>query len=260
MTLFNPGFDIQPQSNPLGFQYGTDVFGPQVESRTLDAIRSSLRNPECSGPETVYAIAMDVGKKIHKAELERRMLLFGVVTYASGRLGDEPIRSQGHIHRISTHSGWSPPELYEIWSGRAVIYMQETAKDDPGRCFAVVAEPGDVVIVPPSWAHATISADPKEALTFGAWCDREYGFEYKEVRGHQGLAWYPLLGTDEELNWMHNVSYEYRELIIKRPESYESLGIEKGVPIYKQFETDPDRFQWVSKPELAINIWHNFLP
>ena len=33
------------------------------------------------------------------------------------------------------------------------------------------------VIVPPGWVHATISADPKQPLTFGAWCDRDYGFE-----------------------------------------------------------------------------------
>jgi len=51
--------------------------------------------------------------------------------------------------------------------------MQETAEDQSGRCFAVIAQTGDVVIVPPYWAHATISADPEQPLTFGAWCDRE---------------------------------------------------------------------------------------
>lgn len=28
---FNPGFDIIPTVNPMGFKYGADVFGPQVE-------------------------------------------------------------------------------------------------------------------------------------------------------------------------------------------------------------------------------------
>jgi glucose-6-phosphate isomerase, archaeal len=27
---------------------------------------------------------------------------------------------------------------------------------------------------------------------FGAWCDREYGFEYAEIRRHKGIAWYPV--------------------------------------------------------------------
>lgn len=261
MTLpFNPGFAIRAQHSPLGFQYGPDVFGPVPEQRTLEAIRGSLRNPACDGPEIVYAIVMDVGKVGHRAQLEERMLLYGAVTYASGRLGDEPVRSQGHVHRISQHSGWSPPEVYEIWSGRAFVYMQERAADQPGRCYAVIAEPGDVVIVPPAWAHATISADPMQPLTFGAWCDREYGFEYGEVRRHRGLAWYPLVRPDGTLEWRRNESYAPAELTIKEPNSYAELGLESGTPIYTQFERDPDRFRFISQPETRQDVWAHFVP
>ena len=143
----------------MGFAYGAGVFGPAPERRSLDAIRRSLRDPDCAGPDPVYAIAMDVGREEHRPELRDRHLLFGVVTYAAGRLGEEPVRSQGHVHKVATRSGWSPPELYEIWAGRAVVYMQERAADDPGRCFAIEAGPGEVVVVPPGWAHATVSAD-----------------------------------------------------------------------------------------------------
>ncbi|VTM23942.1 glucose-6-phosphate isomerase [Raoultella terrigena] len=157
-------------------------------------------------------------------ELKKRMLLFGVVTYAAGRLGEEPVRSQGHIHRISQHSGWSPPELYEIWQGKAIIYMQERVEDDPGRCFAVIAEPGDKVLVPPGWGHATISADPEVPLTFGAWCDREYGFEYDAVRAHKGLAWYPLL-QDNHVIWQHNSRYLPGRLQAITPRRYVEFGL-----------------------------------
>ncbi len=191
--MANYGLDMTITRQPLGFCYGEDVTGPMPEIRTLDQIRPSLRNPDCEGPEQVYAIAMDVARLADRQELEKRMLLFGVVTYAAGTLGDEPVRSQGHVHRISQHSGWSPPELYEIWQGKAIIYMQEYVDDDPGRCFAVLAGPGEKVLVPPGWGHATISASPNEPLTFGAWCDREYGFEYEAVRARKGLAWYPLV-------------------------------------------------------------------
>ena len=94
---FNPGFNIEPTTYPMGFVYGTDVFGPQVENRYLKDIRKSLSDPDCEGPEVVYAIAMDVGKKIHAELLKDMHLLYGVVTYAAGKLGKEPIRSQGHI-------------------------------------------------------------------------------------------------------------------------------------------------------------------
>ena len=53
---FNPGFDIIPTVNPMGFKYGADVFGPQVENRYLRDIRGSLSDPQCDGPEIVYSI------------------------------------------------------------------------------------------------------------------------------------------------------------------------------------------------------------
>jgi glucose-6-phosphate isomerase len=257
---FYPGFDIQPTTQPMGFEYGPNVFGPNVENRTLDSIRKSLRNPKCSGPDPVYSIAMDVGKKEHLQQLKHLHLLYGAVTYAAGKLGDEPVRSQGHIHKVSPLSGWSTPEVYEIWSGEAIIYMQETADDQPGRCYAIIAKPGDVVVVPPYWAHATISADTEQPLTFGAWCDREYGFEYDSVRAHKGLAWFPIHTPSSEIEWQKNPHYKECELIVKRPERYNQLKIEQEKSIYEQFEQNPDKFLFVPQPQIVKDIWTNFVP
>lgn len=256
---FYPGFDIEPVTNPMGFRYGAGIFGPLVENRGLDSIRRSLQDPDCDGPDPVYSIAMDVGKTEHKPLLEKLHLLYGVVTYAAGKLGREPVRSQGHIHKISPASGWSTPEVYEIWSGKAIIYMQEKAEDQPGRCYAVEAGPGEVVIVPPGWAHATISADAEQPLTFGAWCDREYGFEYDGVRAHKGLAWFPVLDGNK-ISWQKNPLYKESELIVKTPGGYDFLNIEPGKPIYTQFEENPKRFDFVPYPGLMKELWENFIP
>src|ERR687888_196269 len=93
LLKFDPGFDIRPTSEPLGWEYGENCFGPRAELRPLDAIRPSLRDAGASGPDPVYAIVMDVGKQEHRQELQKRMLLFGCVTYAKGRVGDEVVRS-----------------------------------------------------------------------------------------------------------------------------------------------------------------------
>lgn len=257
---FYPGIDIKAKQHPLGFEYGKGVFGPEVEYRKLDDIRKSLRDPHCDGPEIVYAIAMDVGKKEHFERLKELHLLFGVVTYAAGKLGKEPIRSQGHIHKVSPLSGWSTPEVYEIWAGRAIIYMQETAKDNPGRCFAVEAGAGEVIVVPPGWAHATISTDAEQPLTFGAWCDREYGFEYDDIHAHNGLARFPLVGQGGKIEWEANPHYRYSQLQVKKPADYALLGIEKNKPIYTQFEENESRFSFVPFPEYKSKEWENFIP
>jgi len=258
---FDPGFDIKATSSPFGFEYGAGVFGPDVEIRALDAIRQSLADPNCIGPEEVYAIAMDVGKEIHQEKLQEIHQLFGVVTYAAGTLGKEPVRSQGHIHKKSNYAGgWSTPEVYEIWSGEAIIYMQETAMDDPGRCLAVRARPGEVVIVPPFWAHATISANPEQPLTFGAWCDRDYGFDYKDVRAHGGLAYFPFVDGEHEIIWKKNDRYSDQKLIEKSPRIYREFGLAEGKPLYTQFEEDMDKFLFVPRPDLHKEKWVDFMP
>lgn len=259
--FFNPGMNVFPTSGKLGFEYGADCFGPEVENRTLDAIRKSLADPTCDGPEIVYSIAMDVGKNIHKAKLDELHLLYGAVTYAAGRIGNEPVRSQGHIHKKSVYAGgWSTPEVYEIWSGEAIIYMQETAKDNPGRCFAIRAKAGEVVIVPPFWAHATISANAAEPLTFGAWCDREYGFDYDDVRAHKGLAWFPILDDNNDITWKANTAYEKSELIEKSPRIYSEFDITPGKSIYAQFEENEHKFDFVPKPKSVKSLWVDFVP
>ena len=72
MSAFSPGLEVRALRDPLGFEYGPGVFGPAPEMRSLDAIRKSLRDPGCAGPDPVYAIVMDVGREEHRAELLRR--------------------------------------------------------------------------------------------------------------------------------------------------------------------------------------------
>lgn len=255
---FDSKLGVHCAGSDLQFSYDPGVFGPRPEFRSLDAIRRSLRDPQCSGPDPVYSIVMDVGRDEHQEDLRRRMLLFGVVAYAAGRLGDEPVRSQGHIHAVAPHCNWSTPEVFEIWEGRAIIYAQERATDDPGRCTAIAANPGDKVVVPPEWAHCVINADPQNRMVFGAWCDRQYGFVYDDVRAHAGLAWFPVLHGSDEIRWEANPHYTISDLSIRPARSYPELGLDPALPMYEQFARDPDSLQWVSQPARAAELWPRF--
>lgn len=259
--MIETGLGITFDEKTHEFVYPAAVFGPpQAEQRHLKDVLHSMADPEATGPEIVYSIAMDVGLENDRADLLERELLFGIVAYADGSIGKEPVKSQGHIHSISKACQMSTPEVYEIWSGEAIIYMQERAMDDPGHCYAVRAKAGEVVIVPPGWAHCTINASKTKRMIFGAWCVRDFGFEYDEVRAHNGLAFYPKFDDLGTIIWEKNPSYQANELIEKSPREYTEFAINSKLPIYRQYEQDKSKFDFVVRPDLCKEKWVNYLP
>ncbi len=255
------GLTISINNQALSIEYGNGVFGPTIEWRKFNDIKHIYLDSRSKGPEISYGIAMDIGKGNHKELLIQKNILFGAMVFASGQIGNEPIKSQGHIHKTSIHSGWSPPEIYEIWQGSAIIYMQEFIADYPGRCYAISAEKGAFVVVPPGWAHCSISADPTSSLAFGACCDRNYGFIYEPIKEKNGFAWIPYFDENNKIAWKENPIYTQSILIRKLPEDYStSLGFTHNKPLYTLFEDNPSIFEFVSNPSLKESIWNSFIP
>jgi glucose-6-phosphate isomerase len=203
---------------------------------------------------------MDVARTEDAADLKQRMLLFGIVAYAAGRLGEEPPRSQGHVHAIAPHSGWSPPEVFQILQGSAIVYAQRSTEDDPGTCVAVTAKRGDKVVVPPGWAHCVINGDPTQRMVFSAWCDRQYGFVYDGVRRHGGLAWFPLLDEANRIHWQANRTYKESNLIRHSARHYPELELDTELSLYEQFLRAPDSLMYVPEPGRKAQAWESFVP
>lgn len=258
---FDPGLDVMFEPQPMGFRYGVGVYGPQPEHRRLNDLRASLLDPHASGPDPVYCIAMDVGYEQHRALLEQMHLLYGVVAYAPGKIGSEPVRTQGHVHAASPYSGWSTPELIEVWQGEGLFYLQEFVEDDPGRCVAIHARVGEHVVIPPGWAHFVASALTVVPLVFGAWCTRVYAFEYAGVRARGGLAWFPVFDEEGRVRWRSNPRYSgTRTINEKMARSYPELGLSTARSIYRQFAENPECMRWVSEPGRMRDVWRGFEP
>ena len=96
-------------------------------------------------------------------------------------------------------------------------------------------------------------------MMFGAWCDRQYGFDYDDVRAHGGLAWRPLLREDG-IEWQRNSTYAHAQLVSRHARAYPELGVSDALPIYEQFARDPSSMQWVSEPAAVEDIWDAFEP
>lgn len=254
---FKKTLDVTLDQETLALNFGEALFYPEeTERRYLKDVRSSLLDPSASGPEVLYNIAMDVGKKEHQQDLAQRSLLYGIVAYSDGKIGQELVRSQGHIHAVSASCNYSTPEVYEIWQGEAYIYMQEFVDEDPGRCAVIKAQAGDIVIVPPNWAHYTVNANQDEKMLFGAWCIRDFAFDYTQIREKQGLAFYPVVVNDQ-VNWIENQKYTPSELVIKDAREYPEFKLSQE-NLYTQYEQNHSKFDFVTDPLSYQALWDNF--
>lgn len=139
-----------------------------------------------------------------------------------------------------------------------LIYMQESVKTYPGKCFAVQANAGDIVIVPPGWAHYTVNADSENKMVFGAWCIRDFGFVYKPIREKKGLAYYPVKKTGD-ISWLENNSYQDMQIEIKKPRIYDEFGLSPG-SLYEQYEKKLDTFNFITQPLKYNDLWIDFIP
>ena len=140
------------------------------------------------------------------------------------------------------------------------MFICRSTRHDPGRCYAVLAKPGDIVVVPPAWAHAAMSADPSDFMALGALCDREYSFDYEAIRKRKGLAWYPMVNASGEIEWTPNPRYKKSSLDVRQPSDHAELALVRGSSLYEQAVRDLDRFRWVSSPALCAGAWKHFEP
>src|SRR5262249_47003957 len=106
----------------------------------------------------------------------------------------------------------------------------------------------------------SVNADPTSVLIFGAWCDRQYGFDYTQMRAHHGLAWFPILGSDGELTLEANPHYSASQLQRKKTRSYPEPGLSNELTIYSYLHRNPDAIQWISGPQRTRYLWDDFEP
>ena len=97
-------------------------------------------------------------------------------------------------------------------------------------------------------------------MCFGAWCVRDYAFDYTDLKKQQGFAFVPIFDHRNNLVWKKNDHSNSAEWLIKKPREYHEFGLKKRIPIYYQYEQNPDLFNFVSHPENYKQQWEDFIP
>lgn len=247
------GLALQLNEERLALEFAPEVAHPEGEIRLLEQVRASLEDSQAQGPEHLYTIYMDIARRQDLPALEEQGLLYGAVVYNSGTVGQERLRSQGHIHSEKPGTGLRYSEVYEFWTGRGLIYMQKECAPDVTKAIIVPVEAGDKVVIPFGWVHLVVTQGD-DVLSFGAWCARENILEYDKLRALGGPAYFFLADGSLKKNPRYTTVPEVHYLT---PKDLPTLGIPSDRPIYTSWQEQPELYKFMSSPELVGDIWTN---
>lgn len=242
------GFPVSLDARTLTLAFGEGITTAPATVRRLDEVRALLRDPHAEGPEHLYTIYMDVRVPGRAEHLRRLGLGYGAVVYNHGSLGGEALRSQGHVHSAPEATGVAYSEIYEFWHGRGLVYMQDSATAEVGDVIVVEAGPGDKVVIPPGWAHATVNLGDGP-MVFGAVYALEARLLYEPLRALQGTAHYVLADGTLERNPRYRRVPEARR---QAPHEVPGHGVARGRPA---LAGDLGRLDLVSRPERYPGVW-----
>jgi glucose-6-phosphate isomerase len=242
------GFPVLLDPSALTLAFGPGVTTAPVTVRRLDEVRSLLRDPDAPGPDHLYTIYMDIRVPGREQALRSLGLGYGAVVYNHGALGAEALRSQGHVHSMPASTGVAYSEIYEFWHGRGLVYMQDSATADVSDAIVVEAGPGDKVVIPPGWAHATVNVGDVP-MAFGAVYALDARLLYEPLRALQGTAHYVLADGTLEPNPRYRAVPAARR---QTPHEVPEHGIGHGRPT---LSGDLSLLDLVSRPERYPAIW-----
>lgn len=250
------GLDIELDTETLSFRFGEGVRSDPAERRTVADIRAMLLDPQVATSRHIYTVHMDVSREDDRAAISSRGLGFGVVAQASGAMGRECVRSQGHQHSKPLGSDFAYPEVYEFWFGQGEMYLQDQAEPDVEAAVVLQVGPGDRVVVPPGWVHIVINKGPTP-LAFGAWYARDAQLIYEPLRRMGGPAYFPL----SDGTFVKNSHYR-RVPPLRRLPGTEGTPLDGALfgwtgssPSYRRFLHDPDKFSFIVHPERFAEQW-----
>lgn len=240
---------LDPETLTLEFDDGI-VTEPLVQRR-VDDIRAMLADPGATGPDPLYSIYMDVRIPALARQLDERGLAYGAVVDSPGNVGDEYVRSQGHIHSAPVGSTTPYLEIYEFWCGTGAVYLQNAAQSSLTDVILVEVHARDKLIIPPGWVHVVVNTG-STPLAFGALYAADAELIYEPLRALNGTAWRVLADGSFAPNPQYqNPPYPSRVRAVEYPE----FGIVRSQPILAEVAQNPDRFEYVVQPESFPDVW-----
>jgi len=184
------------------------------------------------------------GEKIKEHKLRYDITIINPVM-----LGKEYNKTAGHDHPMVPETNITYPELYEVLEGKAIFFMQDSEENSIKDVYAIKANKGDKIIVPPNYEHIMINASKDKLKTANWVCDFPENI-YKPFKDKQGFSYYAINNGSGEIEWIKNENYiDTPELKFLSPNLWlEKFGIDKNKEMYSLIE-DLNKLDFLKNPQ-----------
>ena len=128
--------------------------------KTLEQLKSVLKNPEATGPDPVYFVFMDVSEDKWA----------NITIIQNGKIGDEYPKTFGHYHSNPT------PETYHLLAGSGILQLAKKHMDGDtwvpemvDAVYLVKVKPGEEIVITEEYAHSWSNVGEMPTISYDDW-------------------------------------------------------------------------------------------
>lgn len=234
---------LDPETGRLSFADGVAAEGQG--QRYVGELRDVLATPEAASDradEVAYLLYRGVHRVDDGETLARHGLRYDLTVTLPGTVGDELMKTAGHIHELAS-DGVGYPEIYDVLQGAGAFVLQF---EDPLRITIALCEPGDRILIPPGASHLTVNIGP-EPLVVADLVARDARNNYGDFRLHRGAAVYLVAEGDawtERINPRYDTTPTWHVLDGSRIGDF----VPDQSPLYSDALANPDAYAYLTAP------------
>jgi glucose-6-phosphate isomerase len=240
------------------------VFSPELiyknsANKSTYQMRNLLRHPNYTEEETFYTFYEGVMKKKDAPIFQENMIRYDLIVVWPGLILDEYKKTSGHYHCKIPGQEISYPEIYEVMQGSALFILQRcNTYGEIVEVFAVRGNPGDKLVIPPEYGHATINIG-NEPLIFADLVSSKASNIYGQIGENHGMSYYVLKDNNRGLRLINNPAYHnVGEIKLTDISENPALGIWNDKPLYLEFVNNPSLFEYLNKPANYLDKFIKF--
>lgn len=206
----------------------------------------------CRGEQAAYEMINGITADEDSEQLSGLPVRYELTWFPALKIGQEYVKTLGHIHFPESGSGIDPPEICEVLVGRAHFLFMKLNPDgfSAEDAFYIELTAGQKLIIPPGYNHLTINPGPGPML-FSDVVARTVRGNYASII-KAGGAVYLEVERGQAPVFIPNPRYRSHPILRRvYPKEFPQLQLVSGEPLYTVFRrTLAKGWEFLWHPEL----------